>query len=347
MPEDPSMQDDLLSLEPKTKFDRREFITAMLGAGFALAVQPIQASTVVKTDNLGLIEGEVNIPAGDRSIPAYRAMPLSGKDFPVILVIQEIFGVHEYIRDVCRRLAKLGYFAVAPDLYVRQGDVARMADIKEILSKVVAKVPDAQVMADLDATVAWANEGGQADIKKLGITGFCWGGRIVWLYAAHNPRLKAGVAWYGRLVGEVTPETPLHPIDVANTLKAPVLGLYGGKDDGIPLATVEKMRAALKAAKSSSEIVVFPDAGHAFHTDYRPSYRKAEAKEGWEKMLTWFKKHGVSKSSAPVAAQQTMVNSDKKQNAKPAAKSKPKSSAKAKQKTKSEKTKKEAKAQKK
>jgi carboxymethylenebutenolidase len=227
-------------------------------------------------------------------MPAYRAMPANGRNLPTILVIQEIFGVHEHIKDICRRLAKLGYLAVAPELYARQGDVSKMLDAQEIFSKVVSKVPDAQVMADLDATADWAGKSGKGDIKRLGITGFCWGGRIVWLYAAHTPRLKAGVAWYGRLAGDKSELQPEHPIDVAGKLKAPVLGLYGGADPGIPMETIEKMRKALKAANSPSEIVVYPDTPHGFHADYRPSYRKEAAQDGWKKMMEWFKKHGVA-----------------------------------------------------
>ncbi|HEY7315228.1 MAG TPA: dienelactone hydrolase family protein, partial [Gemmataceae bacterium] len=231
---------------------------------------------------------------GDKEIPAYRAMPASGGPFPVILVVQEIFGVHEHIKDLCRRLGKLGYFAVAPELYARQGDVSKMTDIPEIISKVVSKVPDEQVMSDLDAAVAWAKKTDKADTAKLGITGFCWGGRIVWLYAAHNPKLKAGVAWYGRLVGNKDELHPKNPIDLAASLKAPVLGLYGAADTGIPVDTIEKMRKTVKDEKKEAEIVVYPDTPHAFNADYRPSYRKDKAEDGWKRMLAWFKKHGVA-----------------------------------------------------
>jgi carboxymethylenebutenolidase len=220
-------------------------------------------------------------------------MPNSGGPFPVVLVVQEIFGVHEHIKDVCRRLAKLGYLAIAPEMYARQGDVSKM-DVNEIISKVVSKVPDAQVMADLDATVAWAEKSGKGEIDKLGITGFCWGGRVVWLYAAHSPRLKAGVAWYGRLVGQASDLTPKYPVDIAATLKAPVLGLYGGADSGIPPETVEQMQKALQAAKSPSQIVLYPDTPHGFYADYRPSYRKDEAQNGWQRLQEWFKKYGVA-----------------------------------------------------
>ncbi|ARV63065.1 carboxymethylenebutenolidase [Nostocales cyanobacterium HT-58-2] len=279
---------------------RRKFIaTATLATGFAVAVQPVSAK-VITTDTKGLVAGAVKIPVKDGTIPAYRAAPATGSNFPTVLVIQEIFGVHEHIQDVCRRFAKLGYLAIAPELFVRQGDVSKLSNIDEI-RQVVAKVPDAQVLSDLDATTNWAVKSAKGNANKLGITGFCWGGRITWLYAAHNPKVKAGVAWYGRLVGDATELTPKHPIDIASTLKVPVLGLYGGKDTGIPLDTVEQMRVRLasrnenrlKSSSSKSEIIVYPDAPHAFFADYRPSYREKEAKEGWQRLQAWFKQHGV------------------------------------------------------
>ena len=273
---------------------RRGFAVTTLATGFALAARPVSADTTITTDTKGLDAGEVKIPTADGTIPAYRAQPAAGGPFPTVLVVQEIFGVHEHIKDVCRRFAKLGYLAIAPELYARQGDVSNIADFKEIVSKVVSKVPDAQVMSDLDATVAYAKASGKGDTARLGITGFCWGGRIVWLYAAHNPKLKAGVAWYGRLVGQADPLHPTHPIDVAGKLNAPVLGLYGAADQGIPVETVEKMRAALKAAGKPGEIVVYPDTPHAFHADYRPSYRKEPAEDGWKRLLAWFKANGVA-----------------------------------------------------
>jgi len=282
------MQEDLLSLLPKIRVTRREFVVTTLAAGFAAAVQPVSAETIT-TDSKGLEAGEVKIPVKDGEVPAYRAMPDNGGPFPVVLVVQEIFGVHEHIKDVCRRFAKLGYLAVAPELYARQGDVSKMTDIQEIFSKVVSKVPDDQVMADLDATVAWANKTDKGDTAKLGIPGFCWGGRIVWLYAAHSKNLKAGVAWYGRLVGKPDKLHPKNPIDLVGSLKAPVLGLYGGADQGIPVETVERMRKALKEARKTGEIIVYPDTPHAFHADYRPSYRKDKAEDGWKRLLDWFK----------------------------------------------------------
>ena len=285
------MHDDLKSLLPRTDFTRRRFVMTTLAGGFALAVQPVSAETIT-TDSDGLEAGEVKVETSDGQMPAYRAMPSRGGPFPVVLVVQEIFGVHEHIKDICRRLAKRGYLAIAPELYARQGDVSKISDFREIISKVVSKVPDEQVMSDLDAAVAWA-EKSKGDTKRLAITGFCWGGRIVWLYAAHSAKLKAGVAWYGRLTGDKDELHPKHPIELAMSLKCPVLGLYGGADQGIPLDSVEKMRAALKESKTKSEIVVYPDTPHAFFADYRPSYREQPAEDGWKRMLEWFGKHGV------------------------------------------------------
>jgi carboxymethylenebutenolidase len=286
------MPHDLTRLQPLGDVSRRDFVMTALAAGFALAVQPVSAQTIT-TDTNGLEAGEVKIPVADGTIPAYRAMPAQGGPFPTVLVIQEIFGVHEHIKDICRRFAKLGYFAVAPELYARQGDVSKMTDFSEIIGKVVSKVPDKQVMSDLDAAVAWAKTTDKADTSKLGATGFCWGGRIVWLYAAHNPSLKAGVAWYGRLVGQADELHPKHPLELVSELKAPVLGLYGGADMGIPNDTVESMQKALKAADKPCEIVLYPDTPHGFHADYRPSYRKEQADAGWKRLQEWFKKNGA------------------------------------------------------
>jgi len=271
---------------------RRELLLGGLGAGFALAVRPISAATIT-TPTQGLTAGFVSIPVGDRTIPAYRARPAGTAPVPVVLVVQEIFGVHAHIQDVCRRLARAGYLAIAPSLFERQGDVSALPSIQAILP-VVAQVPDAQVLKDLDATVVWAGRQGGGDTQRLGITGFCWGGRITWLYAAHNPRLKAGVAWYGRLVGTSSALQPSYPLELAARIKAPVLGLYGGQDDGIPLESVRRMQQALKAAGSRSEIVVFPEAPHGFHADYRPSFRPREAAEGWQRLLAWFRANGVA-----------------------------------------------------
>ena len=270
---------------------RRAFVVTTLATGFALAVQPVTAETI-KTDDKGLVTGEVKIPVAKGTIPAYRAMPTGDGPFPVVLVVQEIFGVHEHIKDVCRRFAKLGYFAIAPEMYSREGDVSKLKDFKDILA-IVSKVPDAQVMSDLDFAVAYAKKTGKGDTAKLAITGFCWGGRIVWLYAAHSKELKAGVAWYGRLVGAADKLHPKHPIDLVGDLKAPVLGLYGAADTGIPVASVETMREKIKDEKKTAEIVVYPDTPHGFHADYRPSYRKDKAEDGWKKLLAWFAKYGA------------------------------------------------------
>jgi carboxymethylenebutenolidase len=278
-------------METPVSEDRRNFLMTSLATGFALAVQPVGAQTIT-TDTNGLMAGETKIPVKDAagSIPAYHAMPMTGKNFPVVLVVQEIFGVHEHIKDLCRRFAKSGYLAIAPALYARQGDVSNleMADI----FKVVAKVPDAQVLSDLDATADWAAKNG-GNANRLAITGFCWGGRIVWLYAAHSSKLKAGAAWYGRIEGDKNDMTPKNPIDLVADEKAPVMGFYGGMDMGIPVASVEKMREAMKAAKKVADINIYPQAQHGFNADYRPSYNKEAATEAWAKMLAWFKKYGA------------------------------------------------------
>lgn len=287
------LRTDIDNVFSRVELNRRHVVTSGLAAaGFALAVQPIGAATIT-TDTSGIDAGDVKIPVGEETLPGYRAQPSKGGPFPVVLVVQEIFGVHEHIKDLCRRLAKVGYYAIAPELYFRQGDVSKLKSIDEI-RPIVAKVPDEQVMADLDAAVNFAQKSGKGDVAKLAITGFCWGGRIVWLYAEHSPQLKAGAAWYGRLVGDPTENQPKHPVNIAADIKAPVLGLYGGKDQGIPLDTVEQMRTALKKAKVDAEIVVYPDAPHAFLADYRPSYVEADAKDAWQKMLAWFKKYGVA-----------------------------------------------------
>ena len=278
---------------------RRTALKTALGVGYAATVMPIMAQTAIQTPTTGLRAGERVYDVAGFSVPFYYAAPEGKKNLPVILVVQEIFGVHEYIADTCRRFAKAGYLAIAPELYARQGDARKYTDISTLMAEVVAKVPDAQVMGDLDAAVAWAAANG-GNAKKVGITGFCWGGRITWLYAAHGKNVKAGVAWYGRLVGAASALTPKHPLELAADLKAPVLGLYGGQDGGIALTTVNQMNDALeeasvhgnKAAKAS-QFVVYPEAPHAFHADYRPSYRKAAAEDGWGKALAWFKTHGV------------------------------------------------------
>jgi carboxymethylenebutenolidase len=284
---------ELQGLMPRRRWSRRGFVMTSLATGFALSVQPVSAQTIT-TDSAGLTAGEIKIPVKDGEIPGYRAMPDKGGPFPTVLVVQEIFGVHEHIKDLCRRLAKSGYFAIAPELYARQGDPSKYTDIPKLQAELVSKVPDAQVMADLDAAVAYAKASGKADVAKLAITGFCYGGRITWLYAAHNPGLKAAVAWYGVIDRPRTENMPKYPIDIAADLKAPVLGLYGAADQGIPVETVEKMAAACKAAGKTCEIKIYPDTPHGFNADYRPSYRAEAAKDGWDRMLAWFKKNGVA-----------------------------------------------------
>ena len=289
------LQQDFDALVPSGGLSRRGFTRTALGAGFAAAALPVVAQTAIKTDASGLVVGEVDIPVGDFKMPAYRAAPAGRANAPVVLVISEIFGVHEHIADIARRFAKEGYFAIAPDLFARQGDPQSYGEIARLMSEIIAKVPDNQVLGDLDACLAWAAAQG-ADTQRSAVTGFCWGGRIVWLYAAHNPSLKAGVAWYGRLVGPTNALSPRHPVDVAGELKAPVLGLYGGQDTGIPLDSVGRKKAALAAGSAAarrSQFHIYPDAPHAFHADYRPSYRREAATDGWRRCLEWFRAHGV------------------------------------------------------
>jgi len=289
------LRTDVDSLTPSRDFSRRDFVHTAVGSGFAAAVLPVSAQTI-RTDTTGLTAGVVTIPVGDFQMPAYRAMPAGKTGLPLVLVVSEVFGVHEHIADVARRFAKLGYMALAPELFVRQGDAKSYTEISRLMSEVIGKVPDAQVLGDLDASVAWALQQG-ASASKIGITGFCWGGRITWLYDAHSPSIKAAVAWYGRLAGDTTPLTPKQPLDVAASLNAPVLGLYGGADPGIPPDTIAKMQSALKAgnaASKKSEFVVYPDAPHAFNADYRPSYRKQAAEDGWQRCIAWFKANGVA-----------------------------------------------------
>jgi carboxymethylenebutenolidase len=288
-----STTSDLKSLLPDIEPEnRREFMVKKLAVGFALAVQPICAQTAITTDATGLTVGEVKIPVKDGVIPGYRACPAKGRGFPIVLVVQEIFGVHEHIKDICRRLAHSGYCAVAPELFSREGDVSKMTDVNEILNKVVSKVPDSQVMTDLDAAANWAAKTSHGDIGRIAIVGFCWGGRIVWLYSAHNPKVKAGAAWYGRLTGDKNEMTPKNPIDYAGAFNTPVIAFYGGKDTGIPQESIEQMRIALQVVGNSSQLNVYPDAEHGFNADYRPSYNKEAAQDAWKKMLVWFRKNG-------------------------------------------------------
>lgn len=283
------------SNRPQFTPSRRQVLVTTLSTGFALAVMPISASAL-STDANGLEAGEIKIPTSSGDIPGYRALPAKPKGkVPVILVVHEIFGVHEHIKDVCRRFAKEGYYAIAPELFSREGDVSKMSDIKEIVSKVVSKTPDAQVISDLDAAVAFAKKDAHADTNKLSITGFCWGGRITWLYAAHQPALKAAVAWYGKILGDKDEQHPKNPLDIVADLKAPVLGLYGGKDQSISVESVQTQAQALAASSNASakasSIHIYPDAGHAFFADYRPSYHKESAEDGWKRLNDWLKAH--------------------------------------------------------
>lgn len=276
--------------EENAHYHRRQFLQTTLGVGFAAAALPISAQTAISTNTEGLETSIIHLDVDGQSIPVYMARPKGKTNLPIVLVISEIFGVHEHIADVARRFAKEGYLALAPDLFVRQGDPSKIASVAELVKEIITKVPDAQVMRDVDAVVTWAKNNG-GNIKQLAITGFCWGGRITWLYAAHNPQVKAGAAWYGGLVGTPNELKPRNPIDIAAQLKAPILGLYGALDKGIPLASIEEMRAALAKGSSKSEFKVYDNSGHAFHADYRPSYVEADAKEAWLRCLAWFKKN--------------------------------------------------------
>ncbi len=269
--------------------DRRGFLKTSLGAGFALAVRPVSAQAIT-TPADGLVAGEVKVPTRDGAMPAYRAMPATGTAFPTILVVQEIFGVHEWVKDIVRRIAKLGYYAIAPDLYARLGDATTEPDIDTLIRKYVSQTPTAQVMADLDRTVAYARSTRTADTTRLGITGFCWGGGMTWAYAAHNPRLKAAVVWYGE-VAEGNAPSDKAPLQMVSSIRAPVLGLYGADDAGIPVEGLDRMRAAMQAAGKKVDIVVYPDTAHGFNADYRPTYRKAAAEDGWRRMTAWFRQN--------------------------------------------------------
>jgi len=283
------------SLIPHVSFDRRGFIKAALGTGFAAAVLPVSAQTI-HTDSEGLEVGEVAVRSEGDWVPVYRAQPAGRSHLPVVIVIHEIFGVHEHIADVCRRFAKLGYLALAPNLYSREGDAAAYPTIQSLNDNLVGKVPDAQVLDDIDATVAWAGANG-GDLSRLGTVGFCWGGRIAWLYAERNPQQKAVVAWYGRLVGTPNALQPVNPIDRVAQLKVPVLGMYGGLDPSISQASIEQMKVAVATQASpaarTSQFVVYADAPHAFFADYRSSYRPADAKDSWQRALVWLREHGV------------------------------------------------------
>ena len=300
----PDQKNDFNALLPgrstESGASRRTALKVALGAGYAAAAMPIMAQTAIKTSDEGLKSGQTSFEVDGFAVPAFYAAPQGKSSLPVVLVIQEIFGVHEYIADTARRFAKAGYLAIAPELFARQGDPRQFPETARLMAELVSKVPDAQVMADLDGAVKWAGANG-GDLRKVGITGFCWGGRITWLYAEQSKNVKAGVAWYGRLVGATSPLTPQPPLELAASLKAPVLGLYGGQDSGIPQASIDQMQAALAAAGKqgnaparSSEFVVYPEAPHAFHADYRPSFRKEAAEDGFKRALDWFRLHGVA-----------------------------------------------------
>lgn len=292
------LENDLSALLPGQSTaegtSRRTALKLALGVGYAASAAPIMAQTAIKTSSEGLKSGEISFDVGGFKVPAFFAAPAGKGNLPVVLVVHEIFGVHEYIADVCRRFARAGYLAIAPELFARQGDPSKYGEMAKLMSEVVSKVGDAQVMADLDGAVKWAGANG-GDAARVGITGFCWGGRITWLYAAHAP-VKAGVAWYGRLVGASTELTPRNPVDVAAGMRGPVLGLYGEKDGGIPLDTLDKMKTALAAGGApaqASQFVVYPEAPHAFHADYRPSFRQGPAEDGWKRCLAWFSANGL------------------------------------------------------
>lgn len=278
---------------PGLPLSRQVFVNDALAAGYALAVRPRSGQSVIQTSADGLVSGDIHIRGVDKTaVRAYWVQPAGKGPFPTVLVVQEIFGIHEYIRDTCRRLARQGYQAIAPNLFQRYGDPMGISTVQEIMTDIVAEVADAQVLSDLDACATWAATNG-GDPQRLSLTGFCWGGRIAWLYAAHNPCLRAAVAWYGRLTGKSSPMTPRHPVELAGALQAPVLGLYGGNDASIPQEDVEAMREAIASAGKRAEIVVYPEAGHAFHADYRPSFRAADAANGWARMLEWFRTNGL------------------------------------------------------
>jgi len=279
-------------MDGNSPLDRRALMKATLGVGFCAAISPVFAQTIT-TPTTGLVAGEVKVPSGSVEIPAYRAAPEGAGPFPTVLVVHEVFGVHEHIKDVCRRWAKLGYYAIAPDLFARQGDASAEKDVQKLMSGIVAKTPDAEVATDLDAALAFAQSSGLADLSRAAVVGFCWGGREVWLYAAHNPKLKAGVAWYGPLARPQTELAPKNPPDIVSELKVPVLGLYGGQDKGITKDQVAAMQEKLAAAGGASKIIVYEDAGHAFYADYRPSYVKADADASWKEATAWLKAHGV------------------------------------------------------
>jgi carboxymethylenebutenolidase len=287
-------QPDLESLMPAVPFSRRGFLVSSAASGFALAAGPLMAQQAIKTPADGLETGEVKVPVPGGEMPAYWAAPKKAGKFATIIVIPEVFGLHEYQRDIVRRLARVGYFAVSADPFFRMGDLSKVADVKQVVAS-ANTLTDAQAFADLDALVAWLGKQPKANLNKLGLTGMCRGGRMVYMYTAHNPKIKAAVAWYGGL-SPAPPGITTTPMDITDKLNAPVLGLYGGADSGIPMQQVERLRAGLLAfgKDKDSPIHVYPDMPHAFHADYRNTYRKEAAEDGWKRMLAWFKKHGVA-----------------------------------------------------
>jgi carboxymethylenebutenolidase len=287
------MKDTMDDMDGLTRFPRgRRFVMTGLMTGLTLATTRVEAQ-VIHTDTAGLDAGEIKVPVSDGAVPAYYARPEGDGPFPIVLVNEEIFGVHEYIKDICRRLAKLGYLAVAPEIYARIADMSKITDFTNIFRDVISKAPDATVMSDLDATAAWA-AANRGDANRLGVVGVCRGGRTTWLYAEHNPKLRAAVAWYGPVAGAVSELQPKTPTDLAEQLHCPLLGLYGGKDAGVRVEDVQAAAAKARAAGQTVEIVVYPDAPHGFHADYRPSYRPADAADGWQRTLAWLKKYGVA-----------------------------------------------------
>ena len=288
------LEQDIKGMLPEKDFDRRDFIWTALGASAALAVSGQASAQVITTDTEGLDAADISIPTPTGHIRGYRAMPAKGSRFPVVLVAAEIFGLNHYMKDICRRLAKSGYYAIVPDLYARKADLTTIKDMAEIRPIVNTKY-DTELIADYDSTIEFARASGSADLARMGITGFCRGGRTPLVYASWNKNLKAVVAWYGPVGGERNQFTPKTVMDVVAEIRSPVLGLYGAKDAGVPIADVEKFFAALKAQGTPAELVVYPEAGHGFHADFRPdNYRKADAEDGWKRMLAWFKKYGVA-----------------------------------------------------
>lgn len=287
------LEQDVKGLLPEKDYDRRDFIWTALGASAALAMASSASGQQINTDANGLDVADVMIPAKDAQLRGYRAMPASGGPFRVVLVCAEVFGLNPYMKDVCRRLAKVGYYAVVPDLYTRKADLTKVTDMKDIMPVVNTKY-DTELVSDYDATVAYAAASGKADTNRMAITGFCRGGRTTLVYAAANPKLKAAAAWYGPVGGQANEYTPKTVMDRVAEIKVPVLGLYGAKDAGVPVDQVEKFFAALKAAGTPAELVMYPEAGHGFNADFRPdSYRKADSDDAWSKMLAWFKKYGA------------------------------------------------------